>query len=78
MLPINLYLGQEVIKFSCSCLCHMATQGFIFRNHQIHMFLMYFRVKRQTTQWNIFKQGGLGLSHMCEAAKSVDRDAEFR
>lgn len=56
----------------------MATQGFIFRNHQIHMFLMYFRVKRQTTQWNIFKQGGLGLSHMCEAAKSVDRDAEFR
>lgn len=27
----------EVIKFSCSCLCHMAIQGFIFRNHQIHV-----------------------------------------
>lgn len=42
MPPINLYLGQEVIKLSRMWYFHMATHAFVYRNHQTHKFLIYF------------------------------------
>lgn len=61
MLPINLYLGQEVIKFSCIWYFHMAKHSFLFRNYHINKPLIYFRVKMQFSQSSIFKQCSLGL-----------------
>lgn len=80
MLPINLYLGQEVIKFSCMWYFHMATHGFIFRNHQIQEFLIYFRVSMQFSRSSILKQCSLRLINdgsPVYGCKSIDGDVQF-